>query len=153
MLQEYNLGPNLFTFIRIAAKNVTCSKFKIKTLNQSVAYVFHANNIVFNRRPGSIYLIFIISFEHISHLVLVFCSAIVDFKHTIAGWTSFLSFTLRDSPNPLTTNVPYHVDTSQLICNANHLTGFYVDAAKIVKGFYLFTTFTNKLHHIYVTRS
>ena len=27
--------------------------------------------------------------------------------------------------NPLTTNVPYHIETSQLICNANQLTGFY----------------------------
>ena len=26
--------------------------------------------------------------------------------------------------NPLTTNVPHHIDTSQLISNANQLTGF-----------------------------
>ena len=29
-------------------------------------------------------------------------------------------------PNPLTTNVPHHIETSQLICNANQLTGFYM---------------------------
>ena len=28
--------------------------------------------------------------------------------------------------NPLITNVPYHVETNQLICNANELTGFYL---------------------------
>ena len=28
--------------------------------------------------------------------------------------------------NPLTTNVPYHIEASQFICNANHLTGFYM---------------------------
>ena len=28
--------------------------------------------------------------------------------------------------NPLTTNVPYHIETSQLICTANQVTGFYI---------------------------
>ena len=28
--------------------------------------------------------------------------------------------------NTLETNVPYHIETSQLICNANELTGFYM---------------------------
>ena len=28
--------------------------------------------------------------------------------------------------NPLTTNVPNHIETSQLICIANQLTGFYM---------------------------
>ena len=28
--------------------------------------------------------------------------------------------------NPLTTNVPHHAETIQLICNANQLTGFYM---------------------------
>ena len=28
--------------------------------------------------------------------------------------------------NPLTTNVPYHIETSQLIRNANQLTGLYM---------------------------
>ena len=28
--------------------------------------------------------------------------------------------------NSLTTYVPHHIETSQLICNANHLTGFYM---------------------------
>ena len=27
--------------------------------------------------------------------------------------------------NPLMTNVPHHIETSQLICIANQLTGFY----------------------------
>ena len=41
----------------------------------------------------------------------------------------FKSFTFRLSPfpiNPLTTNVPYHIETSQLICNSNQLTDFYM---------------------------
>ena len=28
--------------------------------------------------------------------------------------------------NPLMTSVPNHIETSQLICNANQLTGFYM---------------------------
>ena len=28
--------------------------------------------------------------------------------------------------NPLTTNIPHHIETSQLICNANQLTGSYM---------------------------
>ena len=27
---------------------------------------------------------------------------------------------------PLTTNIPHHIETSQLICNVNRLTGFYM---------------------------
>ena len=27
---------------------------------------------------------------------------------------------------PLTTNIPHHIETSQLICNADQLTGFYM---------------------------
>ena len=28
--------------------------------------------------------------------------------------------------NPLTSNVPYHIETSQLIYNGNQLTGFFI---------------------------
>ena len=28
--------------------------------------------------------------------------------------------------NPLTTNIPHHIETSQLICIANQMTGLYV---------------------------
>ena len=28
--------------------------------------------------------------------------------------------------NPLTTNVPHHIETSQWVCSANQLTGFYM---------------------------
>ena len=28
--------------------------------------------------------------------------------------------------NPLTTNVLHHIETGQMICNANRLTGFYI---------------------------
>ena len=42
----------------------------------------------------------------------------------------FLMFFLRTkllitSINPFTTNALYHIETSQLICNANQLTGFH----------------------------
>ena len=41
----------------------------------------------------------------------------------------FFSF-IRDKPelffNPLTINVPHHIEASQLISNANQLTGFYM---------------------------
>ena len=35
------------------------------------------------------------------------------------------SMMIRDI-NPLTINVPQHIETSQLICLANQLTGFYI---------------------------
>ena len=28
--------------------------------------------------------------------------------------------------NPLKTNVPHHIETSQLVCKGNQLTGFYI---------------------------
>ena len=42
--------------------------------------------------------------------------------------------------NPLTTNVPiidqcsHHIETSQLICTANQLTGYYMMGALMVNG-------------------
>ena len=33
-----------------------------------------------------------------------------------------------DLVNPLTANVSHHIETSQLICSPNQLTGFYVMA-------------------------
>ena len=38
----------------------------------------------------------------------------------------FFIFINTNSFNPLTTNVPHHIETSQLICNANQLTGSYM---------------------------
>ena len=35
-------------------------------------------------------------------------------------------FSEIEALNPLMTNVPHHIETSQLICNANQLTGFYM---------------------------
>ena len=35
--------------------------------------------------------------------------------------------------NLLMTNVPHHIETSQLICSANQLTGFYVMKTLVVK--------------------
>ena len=36
--------------------------------------------------------------------------------------------------NPLKTNVPYHIETSQLVCNGNQLTGFYTMGTLVFKG-------------------
>ena len=36
--------------------------------------------------------------------------------------------------NPLKTYVPYHIETSQLICSANQLTGFYMMGTLVVNG-------------------
>ena len=33
---------------------------------------------------------------------------------------------LHEMANLFTTNVPHHLETSQLICNTNQLTGFYI---------------------------
>ena len=41
----------------------------------------------------------------------------------IGGLESMCNF---NGLNPLTTSVPYHIETGQLICNANQLTGFYM---------------------------
>ena len=42
-------------------------------------------------------------------------------------WPDF-SYAVTNSGklNPITTNVPHHIETSQLICNANKLTGFFM---------------------------
>ena len=37
-----------------------------------------------------------------------------------------LQFIINVELNPLAANVPHHVETSQVICNASQLTGFYV---------------------------
>ena len=39
---------------------------------------------------------------------------------------TFSSFRVSDFLNPLTANVPHHTETSQFICRANQLTGFYM---------------------------
>ena len=36
--------------------------------------------------------------------------------------------------NPLKTYVPYHIETSLLICSANQLTGFYMMGTLVVNG-------------------
>ena len=41
-------------------------------------------------------------------------------------------YLLQNKVNSLTTNVPHHIDTSQLICNANQLTGFYMIWGRLV---------------------
>ena len=41
----------------------------------------------------------------------------------------------------ITTSVPHHIDTSQFICIANHLTGFYMMGTLVVNGL---TCATNK---------
>ena len=40
--------------------------------------------------------------------------------------------------NPLTTNVPYHIETSHFICPANHLTGFCMLGTLVANGLTVF---------------
>ena len=39
-----------------------------------------------------------------------------------------LTYKKSTTINPLMTNVPYHIETSQSIFNSNQLTGFYMQA-------------------------
>ena len=47
-------------------------------------------------------------------------------------WTGFSRFST--TLNPLTTNVPHHIATSQLINIANQLTGFYMIGTMVLNG-------------------
>ena len=38
----------------------------------------------------------------------------------------YVAIYMQDFVNPFTTNVPHHIETIQLICNTNQLTGFYM---------------------------
>ena len=49
---------------------------------------------------------------------------VVDFEFVLAHREKLV--TENGIINPLPTNVPHHIETSQLICNANQLTGFYM---------------------------
>ena len=70
------------------------------------------------------------SFQHLLYLKLdrseenVFCYSqiFIIFEALIP----YLEHKGRLIFNPLTTNVPCHIESSQLICNANQLTGFYM---------------------------
>ena len=50
----------------------TCLKFTIETLEQGVKYVQSKQIKTPERRQWRRYSVFIVNFEHISHLVLVF---------------------------------------------------------------------------------
>ena len=64
------------------------------------------------------------------------------FTETLSGTTS----SLRGDINPLATNVPYHIETSQLICNVNQFTCFYVMGTLVVNGL----NFTYKYYRSYI---
>ena len=68
-------------------------------------------------------------------MMIVYCSVLylADERKALFPSRIFLevhSISNLDMPkpniNPLTTNVPYHIETSPLICIANQLTGFYM---------------------------
>ena len=49
------------------------------------------------------------------------------FKNHFLALITFIFSGFNPLPlNPLTTSVPHHIETSQLICRANQLTGFYM---------------------------
>ena len=64
------------------------------------------------------------------------------FTETLSGTTP----SLRGDINPLTTNVPYHIETSQLICNVNQFTRFYMMRTLVVNGL----NFTYKYYRSYI---
>ena len=47
-------------------------------------------------------------------------------KRMIGGGGYNLDIPVKYEFNPLATNVRHHIETSQLVCRANHLTGFYM---------------------------
>ena len=54
-------------------------------------------------------------------------STINNFTKTNASEKSYIqSMVMKNNLNPLTTNVSHHTETNQLICNTNHLNGFYM---------------------------
>ena len=60
-----------------------------------------------------------------------------DFEQVNSGWALKACSKFRppfsyESINPLTTNVPHHTETSQLIFSANQLTGFYMMGKTLV---------------------
>ena len=75
-LPQNLLGPLLNTLSRLAIKQaqsaITCSKLTIETLEQGVKYVLKLMIKTPERRHWRRSGIFIVNFEHISHLVLVF---------------------------------------------------------------------------------
>ena len=65
---------------------------------------------------------------------------IVHFHENISAHTNTLTFSINyaeaidsKSINTLTTNIPHHIETRQLVCTANQLTGFYMGTL-IVNG-------------------
>ena len=81
---------------------------------------------------------FTFSFEQIQFIALVLPLLTLS-KEMLSGLGLSYHSTLKSLPNihrfylhgrsgfnPLTTNVSYHIETSQLICYVNQLTGFYM---------------------------
>ena len=54
----------------------------------------------------------------------------------IAGHTALFEISLntKHSSKPLTTSVAHYTETSQLICRANQLTGFYLRETLVIRG-------------------
>ena len=90
--EEWNIGLK-WVKILISQRTITCSKLSIKTLEQAVKYVQNyrtsceiCSKLIIKtpeRRPWRRSGVFIVSFEHISHLILVL---LVIFDHINAGW-------------------------------------------------------------------
>ena len=74
----------------------------------------HLNDIY--KCNSSLFIVFEQIFDH--------CDCLQQNCYSLCRLTFFLK--CKYSINPITANVPHHIETSQLIWNANQLTGFYM---------------------------
>ena len=96
-------------------RSKTCLKLTIKSPEQH-----------YWRRSGA----FFVNFKHIWHLFLVFLLLTLNMQ-LLAGRRSgvfivYFQRCFQHPVTPLTTIVPHYIETSQLIYNANQLTGLYM---------------------------
>ena len=73
---------------------ITCSKLTTETLEQRCEICSKLTLKTPKRRHWCRFGVFIVNFEHISHL----CSSvpIVNFEHEISGWVSLLNYKIWD---------------------------------------------------------
>ena len=109
---------NLFFSFKIVLVTVVICRDTLK------AQTFYNVSKVNNNDSRIMFLMFLVFFFLTLNIFISLIKCfMVNFEHALAylKWPSFTWYI-----NPLTTNIPHHIETSQLICNTNQLTGFYV---------------------------
>ena len=90
----------------------------------------------------------VISIDFLTTAALWIIAVAVAIKVIIKGMR--LDEKLYESPlNPLTTSVPHHIETSQLICSANQSTGFYMMGNNIRQWVKMTYHLVNSQHDFY----